>query len=341
MLNRRLVLIGAAASAAGAALAQFPRVAIERTEVREDGFVGSFHFAHAARNRTTVIMLNGSDGGLPSVKDANDLALSGYPTLALAYFKDWRGEPTGLPASLNEIPLEYFFRAIDWLKRQPQVDPARIVLMGQSRGGELVLLLASLRPDVAGVVAFSPSSRVWGGIPPYGSPPGPTRPAWTLAGKPVAFQDTAFDPSAPMRQWFVRAKPVEAARIPVERIHGSVLLVSSRADTVWPATTYADEAAARLAKQPDGRRVENLQFTDAGHLLMGTGPGITKFEIPGSNFTFDFGGTAQGTATHEPRRGRPPSAFLPRFSYNQPLRRAVRPASTRLAAPSLPAASAR
>lgn len=298
MPNRRQLLIGStAALVTAAASARLPLPpAVARIDVRQDGLVGRFHVAPGMRSRTAVIMLNGSDGGLPSARDADDLALSGFPTLALAYFKDWRGQPDGVPGSLNEIPLEYFFGAIDWLARREEVDPAKIVLMGQSRGGELVLLLGSLHPDIAGVIAFSPSSRVWNGVPLYGAAPEPVRPAWTLAGQPVPFQVSAFNPTIPMRQWFERAKSIEAARIPVEAIRGPVLLASSKADKVWPADIYADEIAARLVTRPGRGRATNLQFDDAAHLLMGTGPGMTKLEVPATGFSFDFGGTPSGTA---------------------------------------------
>jgi dienelactone hydrolase len=297
MLNRRHLIVAAALLATTPALAaaSSPAGSVVRTELREEGLVGRLHALPNAQRRPAVIMLNGSDGGIPSGKDADDLAASGYPTLALAYFKDWRGQPDGVPASLNAIPLEYFFRAIDWLKRQPQVDSDRIVLMGQSRGGELVLLLASLRTDVAGVIAFSPSDRVWSGIPARGAttPPGP---AWTLNGRPVPFQDAAFVQGAAMREWFVRSTPKPAAIIPVEKITGPVLLISSTADKLWPSDVSASAAAARLSTRKNGARVQNLQFADASHLLMGTGPGITKLTFPGSTFTMDFGGTAEGTA---------------------------------------------
>lgn len=297
MLDRRHLLVAAAFLTTRPVLANPPAPAgsVARTEVREDGLVGRLHALPNARRRPAVIMLNGSDGGIPSGRDADDLAASGYPTLALAYFKDWHGQPDGVPASLNAIPLEYFFRAIDWLKRQPQVDPDRIVLMGQSRGGELVLLLASLRPDVAGVIAFSPSDRVWSGIPARDAktPPGA---AWTLNGRPVPFQTMAFVRGLTMRDWFVRSVANTAAVIPVEKITGPVLLISSTADKLWPSDVSANAAAARLSTRKGGARVQNLQFDDASHLLMGTGPGITTLTVPGTNFTMDFGGTAEGTA---------------------------------------------
>lgn len=103
-------------------------------------------------------MLGGSEGGLPCDSEPSLLASHGFPTLALAYF----GVP-GLPSHLRLIPLEYFRRAFEWLGRQPGVDPAKLVVLGISRGGEAALLLGSTYPDlVHGVAEYVGSSKVLG-----------------------------------------------------------------------------------------------------------------------------------------------------------------------------------
>lgn len=287
MLNRRHLLAAPFAIAAARVAATVP--AIRRLDVREDDLVARFHATDGMPARPAVVMLNGSDGGLPSAADADDLAAAGFPTLSLAYFKDWRGQPDGLPATLNEIPLEYLFRGLDWLERRPEVNRGKIVVMGQSRGAELALLIGTLRPKLAGVIAYSPSAWIWGGVPDRPGAP-QTRAAWTLDGRPLPFRDSGADPAVPMREWFFRAAPLDAARIRAERIRGRVLLVSGLDDRVWPSDVFADQIAARL---PAGR-VTSLKFANAGHLLMGTGPGITKLNFPGGG-SFDFGGTAEAT----------------------------------------------
>ncbi|WP_421931298.1 acyl-CoA thioester hydrolase/BAAT C-terminal domain-containing protein [Phenylobacterium sp.] len=291
--DRRSLLRRATGLGLSLAASRSAAATVSVLEVRARGLVGRFYTLPGARRRPGVLMLNGSDGGLPAEKDALDLAASGYPTLALAYFKNWSGQPAGLPDSLNEIPLEYLFRGLEWLRARREVGP--VAVMGLSRGGELALLLGALRPDVAGVIAFSPSSRVWSGLPPRSGPPSAPKPAWTLKGRPVAFQVAAAAAGTSMRRWFEQARPLDAAVIPVERIRGPVLLVSSRADTIWPAAVYADEIEARLRSRNFRHSVTNLQFDKASHLLMGPGPGLTTMEIPGGGFSFAFGGDAQGT----------------------------------------------
>jgi dienelactone hydrolase len=280
---------GADARAASAAAAPVS------VDVRDAGLVGRFHALPGSHGRPGVIMLNGSDGGIPDERAARDLASAGYPTLALAYFQDWNGHPAGVPRSLTDIPLEYLFAGIDWMKGRAEVRADRVTLMGQSRGAELALLLASLRPGVAAVIAYVPSGRLWSGLPAMGDPPGPPRAAWTLKGAPLPFQIPAYNPAGPMRQWFEQAIPNPEAAIAVERIAGPVLLISTTADTIWPSSDYADEIEARLKSQAFRWPVSNLKFDDASHLLMGFGPGITRMEVPGAGFTFDFGGSAEGT----------------------------------------------
>ena len=69
-----------------------------------------------------------------------------------------------------------------WLKKQPQVDGNKIALMGQSRGAELVLLLASMFPgEMDAVIAYSPPHLVYGDYSPE------EKSAWTYKNKPVPF----------------------------------------------------------------------------------------------------------------------------------------------------------
>jgi uncharacterized protein len=265
------------------------------TEVNQAGLVGRFYAAPGTKHHTAVLMLGGSNGGYPYDRAAQNLADAGYPVFALAYFKDYTKRPQGVPDALAGIPLEYFFKALDWMKTRPEVNADKIVLMGESRGGELVLLLASLRPDVAGVIAYSPSNLVWAGIkPPFDMA------AWTLEGKPVPYLiDKSFRPDhmkASFEEAIAAASPEQlaAAEIAVENIHAPVLMICSKADALWPACKASDEAALRLRTHRFAYPVQNIQYTDSSHLLMGYGKGTTKLGIP-FVFSIYFGGSPEGT----------------------------------------------
>ena len=210
--------------------------------------------------RPAVLVFGGSEGGLhPAVTlMASLLAAHGYPSLALAYFK----EP-GLPQSLTAVPLEYFARALALLRAQPGVDPRRVFVMGASRGGEAALLLGAYFPRlVNGVIAQVPGSYVNPAIPVSG------RSAWTLRGRDL--------PHAGAAKFGAPAASVDPrALIPVERIRGPILLSCGEMDVVWPSCGYVDDITGRLTARSFAHPVTALRYPDAGHLA-GTIPPYTS-----------------------------------------------------------------
>src|SRR3989442_1044922 len=125
-------------------------------------------------------------------------------------------------------------------------------------------------------------------------------PAWTLNGVPLPYAEGVYNRGTPMSQFTdILDGPVDvrnAAAIEVEHIHGPVLLISSRADALSPSPRMANDIEARLRANGFSYRVENVQYENASHLLMGFGPGQTEFRV-NERFTMHFGGTAEGTET--------------------------------------------
>jgi len=265
---------------------------VQRVDVREAGLVGHFYAASGASGRTGVLMLGGSEGGYPDEAAARDLARAGYPVLALAYFRDRGGDPPELEQKqLRKVPLEYIFKALDWLEARPEVRADRIALMGESRGAELALMIGSLRPDVAGVIAYSPQELRWGAV-------GGGDAAWTLHGTPLPYAEGVYNRATPMSQFTdILDGPADvhnAAAIEVEHVHGPVLLISSRADALSPSARMANDIEARLRANGFLYRVENVQYENASHLLMGFGPAPTEIRV-NERFTIRFGGTPEAT----------------------------------------------
>jgi dienelactone hydrolase len=189
--------------------------------LRADGFVGEFwHPANAASRRPAIVVLGGSEGGLPGALLPGLLASNGYPALGVAYF----AEP-GLPQTLSRIPLGYFAKALRWLARQPGVDPSRLVVLGVSRGSEAAQLLGVYYPHLVHAVIASVPSNVA-----LCSYPGCTGPAWTLRGKAVPYTHE-FDHTSPTDN--------PAAVIPDQRIQGPVFLACGEADQTWISCPFA------------------------------------------------------------------------------------------------------
>jgi dienelactone hydrolase len=247
-----------------------PGVSVQDETLAATGFYGQYwRPAPGSPRRPAVLEFGGSEGGLSGAVIGAGLASAGYPTLDIAYF----GEP-GLPAALQDIPLEYFAGALRWLARQAQVLPADIYVSGGSRGSEAALLLGAHYPNlVHGVIANSPSDIA------FGSYPSPGAAAWTFDGKPVPYSTT-----------FSSVRPVvdPAADIAVQDIRGPVFLDCGTADLEWTSCTYAAAIQDRLAAAHDRYPHVLYRYVGAGHHV----DGLIAYE-PQSNVLADPEGSGE------------------------------------------------
>jgi dienelactone hydrolase len=215
--------------------------------LKADGFVGEFrHPSNTVSRRPAVLVLGGSEGGLPGVLLTALLASNGYPALGVAYF----AEP-GLPQTLSRIPMEYFAGALRWLARQPGVDPARIAVLGISRGSEAAQLLGVYYPNLVHAVIASVPSNVANC-----SYPGCTDPAWTLHGQALPYT-SQFDNPSPTDD--------PAAVIPDQRIEGPVFLDCGEADQTWTSCQYARAILRPLDAHHDRWAHMLYAYPGAGH----------------------------------------------------------------------------
>lgn len=251
-----------AVQAASAIVASIP--------VHDHGLVATWYPPASGHKGPAVIALGGSEGGEEGGRYlGKSVARLGYGVLSVAYFG-----ADGLPVNLQEVPLEYFDQAIAWLSAQPLVDKKHIGIYGISVGAETALLVASRHPEIKAVVASVPSSVVWQGINmrDYTS----VKSTYSLVGKPVPF--VAYDQSAPftsvldLYQRSLAKTVTPNAIIPVEKIGGSILLLSSKDDKLWPSTVMADQVIARLDAAHFKPLHQHIAYPDAGHGAM-TPPG--------------------------------------------------------------------
>jgi dienelactone hydrolase len=221
----------------------------QQETLQANGFIGEFLQPHETSvRRPAVLVLGGSEGGLPGILLPGLLASHGYAALGVAYF----GLP-GLPSTLAGIPLEYFAKALRWLAAQPGVNPAKIAVLGVSRGSEAAQLLGVHYPGlVHAVIASVPSDAA------ICSYPGCRGAAWTLNGRPVPFTKQFGNPSP---------KDDPAAVIPDQQINGPVFLDCGEADQTWPSCPYARAILSRLGKYRDRWPHVLYAYPGAGHLV--------------------------------------------------------------------------
>lgn len=288
-----LALAAPLAAAPGPLAAQTAPAAVPPASVpvRDNGLVATWYPPASGKKGPVILVLGGSEGGETMVNYLGKaFSAKGYGVLALAWF-----QAEGLPPHLQEIPLEYFGKAIDWIEAQPLADAKRIGLYGVSKGGEAALLIASRHPEIRAVTAVVPSSVVWQGInfTNYMD----VKSSFSVAGKPVAY--LPYDQSAPFtsvldlyeRSLKFADKHPEAA-IPVERINGPVLLLSGRQDALWPSSAMSDQVIARLDAKGFRHKHVHFAYDNAGH----TGVVPPFEERPGASGSgeFNMGGTPEG-----------------------------------------------
>jgi dienelactone hydrolase len=195
-------------------------------QVKVQGELHGVLFVPGANGRYPGVLVLGR-GGSPQ-ELAAWLASHGFAAFALAYFGY-----EDLPKDLEAIPLEYFGRALAWMKQRPEIMDDRIAVLGNSRGGELALQLGSMYPQIRAVVAYVPANVRFGGNGsrvPY---------AWTWQGHPLAY-------ILPRRGLFDNPAGALQAQIAVEQTHGPVLLISGDEDQTWPSSMMASAIVNRL-----------------------------------------------------------------------------------------------
>ncbi|HEU0230676.1 MAG TPA: acyl-CoA thioesterase/bile acid-CoA:amino acid N-acyltransferase family protein [Burkholderiaceae bacterium] len=304
---------------------RFAAPGVVREEIREDGLVGTLFRPATPGPHPAVMILNGSGGGMNEPRAAL-YASHGFVALALAYFK-----APGLSNYISNTPLEYFKRGLDWMRATQKPAKGFVALNGQSRGGELVLLLASLYPDdVSAVVAYVPGAVVHGGQNAADPAVGRDGPAWLLDGKPVAhiWNDNrtaswaAYDAGqrheVSIRTALQDAEAVARARIPVERIRAPIILLSGTDDGAWPSSEYSRMMMDSLRANHHSYDYQWVDTPDAGHAIVF--PYVPTTQIthmhPVTGRLFTGGGAPGPNAVSNENSWRGIKAFLTRAVEN-------------------------
>lgn len=264
-----------------------------------------------------IILLSGSDGGIPGNNAIpksfiEELVNTGFIVFGLAYFG-----VDNLHLYLENINLEYFELAIQWLQSRPEVKDETISLIGQSRGAELALILGTVINQIKAIVAYAPSSFVTGSFP------HPNQPAWIYKNEALqpylgalsgsnpniselddllqaaqdhlipAHANTEHDPFIIADLFNARnLKATAAVEIPVEKISCPLLVFSGGQDAIWTSFYYCQSILKRLRAYHSSIIFKHVNYENAGHGLIASYDG--PIYHPVGKFWCKLGGTQEG-----------------------------------------------
>ncbi|KAM9202491.1 acyl-coenzyme A thioesterase 6-like isoform 5-T5 [Dugong dugon] len=203
-----------------------------------------------------VIDLFGSGGSLCEYR-ASLLSGHGFAVLALAYFRF-----EDLPEYLNDVHLEYFEEAVDFMLQHPKVKGPNIGLLGFSKGGDLCLSMASFLKGITATVLIN--SCVANTITPLHYKDMTIPSLGNDLGKHTITESGLMDCvniwNNPLEE------PDHRSLIPLEKAQGPFLFIVGKDDHNWKSEFYAHIASAWL--QAHGKdRPQIIYYPGAGHCI--------------------------------------------------------------------------
>ncbi|MEO6054226.1 MAG: acyl-CoA thioester hydrolase/BAAT C-terminal domain-containing protein [Chthoniobacterales bacterium] len=306
---------------------------IKKIEIRNNGVVGNLFLPAGKAQHHGIIVLGGSEGGIPNDAYVAQFANKGFAAFGLAYYRE-----NGLPAHFANIPMEYFRNAIDALKAYPDVDSSHLAIVGSSTGGVAALLCASQYPDIKAVISIIGGAILFQSIDPDPSVKG-IQSNFTLGGTPLPFvpvKSPELTPENLNTAYYLRIflsslfatsdNLVEQSTISVERINGPILLIGASNDRLFGSAFLNSKAYNRLTTKNFAHPYDVINYDGVGHTLGAAGlPGtpttINSEIIEPYDIGYEYGGNPKDTARAQTDSWKKVFEFLKRYvtdAKNQP-----------------------
>lgn len=235
---------------------------------RNYGKVDAKLFVGDSENQPLIVAFGGSQGGNTWTENywselRTKFLQQGYAVLSIGYFNT-----ENTPETLDRISLNAIYDTIKRISNHPKINKDKIALLGSSRGGELVLTLASKYKDFSAVVALVPSHVTF----PSGTLTANTS-AWTFNDKELNYVKIPYKAIIPAMRGeslevaeiiLENAENISASIISVEKINGPILLLSAKDDALWPSRYMSDKLIDRLSDNNFKYYYEHFSF-DGGH----------------------------------------------------------------------------
>jgi len=235
---------------------------------KQHGIVEAKLYLGSSDHQPLIVGFGGGGGGndwsRAYMKEKRDrLNAMGYAVLAIGYFNT-----NGTPKHLDRISLNVISDTIISIAQNQKIDESKIALIGGSRGGELVLNLASRFSHFKAVIAMSTSNVSFPAITWSANTS-----SWTYDGKEVPYVPAPLKTISPALKGDLYTahsmmledeKAVKKAEIQVERINGPILIMSGKNDDQWPATLMSNHLIERL-KAHNFKYYHEHMVLDGGH----------------------------------------------------------------------------
>lgn len=234
-----------------------------------NGFEGTLYDAENGDDRVLIVIQGLKGLELPE-KYAALFCDKGYSSLAMSYYG---GE--GQKKDMRAIPLEQFQEACDELKKRGY---KRIGIYGNSKGAGMALLAASVVPDISLVIAASAFGHIMQGT---------GKESEDSCKAMVSFrgQDFPYVPKGKLFSDFIKRcireknirllyffdewdkKGTEENEIPVEKINGDILFLTSTHDESVPAKRDAQLLVNRLNRSGFRHGYKHINSETGSHNL--------------------------------------------------------------------------
>jgi dipeptidyl aminopeptidase/acylaminoacyl peptidase len=236
---------------------------------KQHGVVETILYLGDSDNQPLIVAFGGAEGAIDwhrnHMKTKRDsLIQKGYAILAIGYFN-----AEGTPKNLDRISLDAISDTIMSIAKNSKIDESKIALIGGSRGGELVLNLASRFNHFNAVIAMSTSNVSFPAITWSGNTS-----SWTYKNKEVSYVPAGLNTISPAIKGDLYTahslmlkdeEAVKKAEIQVENINGPILILSGKDDDQWPATTMSNRIIERL-KENNFKFYKEHIILDGGHI---------------------------------------------------------------------------
>ncbi|NQY31286.1 MAG: hypothetical protein HRT69_17695 [Flavobacteriaceae bacterium] len=236
---------------------------------KQHGVVETILYLGDSDNQPLIVVFGGAEGAIDwhrnHMKTKRDsLIQKGYAILAIGYFN-----AEGTPRNLDRISLDAISDTIMRISKNSKIDESKIALIGSSRGGELVLNLASRFNHFNAVIAMSTSNVSFPAITWSANTS-----SWTYKNKEVLYVPAGLNTISPAIKGELYTAhslmlqdedAVKKAEIQVENINGPILILSGKDDDQWPAATMSNRIIERL-KENNFKFYKEHIILNGGHI---------------------------------------------------------------------------